>query len=156
MGPETVLKARRNFSGWAVTPSAFPHALSFTLNKGRSHFSICGNPDREPPPESSPGFPSHRLLLPLSSTLIRPMTKRTANAVTPGLRTGLLVSGVLWRMPKGAWAEGKCQFLSVPGFCMFSQAFPPDPPFPPQLAPPTPSPGQTPSRARGSQRTAAG
>lgn len=64
------------------------------MNKDHSHFSICGNPDHAPPQGISSGSPNHRLLLPLSGTLIRSVTIRTVNAVTPGLRRESLVS---WR-----------------------------------------------------------
>ncbi|XP_067574629.1 cocaine esterase-like isoform X1 [Pseudorca crassidens] len=83
-------KARRSF--WNEGPSDFPaftRAVPFTLNEGRFYLSVYGNPDRAPRQGSSPGFPNHRLLLPLSpprNTLVRPVTIRTVNAVqSPGL-----------------------------------------------------------------------
>ncbi|XP_026975462.1 cocaine esterase isoform X1 [Sagmatias obliquidens] len=83
-------KARRSF--WNEGPSDFPaftRAVPFTLNEGRFYLSVYGNPDRAPRQGSSPGFPNHRLLLPLSpprNTLVGPVTIRTVNAVqSPGL-----------------------------------------------------------------------
>lgn len=85
-------KARRSF--WNEGPSDFPaftRAVPSTLNEGRFYLSVYGNPDRAPRQGSSPGFPNHRLLLPLSpprNTLVGPVTIRTVNA---GLWRGFLV-----------------------------------------------------------------